>query len=699
MPWGGLRHAGPYHSQNTEPWFYRTPGLKIVVPSTPHDARALMAAAVADPDPVLYYEHIALYRDPRDQAGCCRRARRRRCRSARRRCGGRATTSRSSPTAPTCTSALRVAETAGRGRHRGRACSTCAASRRSTGTRVLAVARHCSTRADRPRGLAHRRHRREPGRDHPGRGVRVARRAGARSSARSTRRCRIRRRSRSSSCPARPRSSARRGCWPRTDQRSPLEPPPAAPPGTAWPDSDAGGPRACPDIIRLMIGGPLRRILHVDMDAFYASVEQRDDPSLRGRPVAVGGAPDGARRRRAPRATRRAKFGVRSAMPMSRAVRLCPQLVDRPAGLPASTARCRSRCSRSSATVTPLVEPLSLDEAYLDVTENALGASRSASTSRAASRQRIREETRLTASAGVAPNKFLAKIASGWKKPDGLTVIAPERVEASSRSCPSTRSGASGPVTARKLRAAGIDEARRRARRGRRGRSARPSEAGPSGCAVSPSERTTGRSSPTASASRVGCEETYAKDLDGPRARFATEIDALARHAAACLERKELLARTVTLKVRYNDFTTITRSDTRTRRRATPRRSPLAPWRCSRRPKPAGGRCACSASCVHGLGAFRRRTRSPGRRRAAARPAGRGRSAAPKRRAARDCRRSFRPRSGTPRPRSGRSAGEQQGVSRPCARDEPLELRTPRARRPACPAAGPRRQLSQPATS
>ena len=102
MPWGGLRHAGPYHSQNTEAWFYRTPGLKIVVPSTPSDARALMASAVADPDPVLYYEHIALYRDPRIKQ-LLADAGRRRCRSARRRCAAPATTWRSSRTAPTST--------------------------------------------------------------------------------------------------------------------------------------------------------------------------------------------------------------------------------------------------------------------------------------------------------------------------------------------------------------------------------------------------------------------------------------------------------------------------------------------------------------------------------------------------------------------------------------------------------------------
>jgi 2-oxoisovalerate dehydrogenase E1 component len=136
MPWGGLRHAGPYHSQNTEPWFYRTPGLKIVTPSTPHDARALMAAAVADPDPVLYYEHIALYRDPRvKQAiepgppapipiG----------RAALRRAGA---TWPSSPTGRTCMSPCAWPapwrKTASR-----RPCSTCAASSRSIARRSFA---------------------------------------------------------------------------------------------------------------------------------------------------------------------------------------------------------------------------------------------------------------------------------------------------------------------------------------------------------------------------------------------------------------------------------------------------------------------------------------------------------------------------------------------------------------------------------
>ena len=178
MPWGGLRYAGPYHSQNTEPWFYRTPGLKIVVPSTPEDARGLMAAAVADPDPVLYYEHIALYRDPRiKQVLRDGRAGRRR-RSARRPCAARATTLALISYGAYVHECLRVADDPGRRRHRGRGARPAHAGaarsrRRARGGEALRA------RARRPRGLAHRRDRRERRRDRPGGSVRMARRAGA----------------------------------------------------------------------------------------------------------------------------------------------------------------------------------------------------------------------------------------------------------------------------------------------------------------------------------------------------------------------------------------------------------------------------------------------------------------------------------------------------------------------------------------
>src|SRR5262245_25420318 len=198
----------------------------------------------------------------------------------------------------------------------------------------------------------------------------------------------------------------------------------------------------------------IRRILHVDMDAFYASVEQRDDPSLRGKPVAVGGQPH--QRGVVAAASYEARaFGVHSAMSMAKAVRLCPTLLI----VPPDFQRYKDASSRVFSIfreVTPLVEPLSLDEAYLDVTENAWGETFGTAVARRL-KQRIREETQLTASAGVAPNKFLAKIASGWKKPDGLTVISPERVEPFLQQLPVDALWGVGPVTATKLRGRGIE--------------------------------------------------------------------------------------------------------------------------------------------------------------------------------------------------------------------------------------------------
>src|SRR5438034_49220 len=195
------------------------------------------------------------------------------------------------------------------------------------------------------------------------------------------------------------------------------------------------------------------RILHVDMDAFYASVEQRDDPILRGRPVAVGGQPN--RRGVVAAASYEARaFGVHSAMSMAKAVRRCPSLVI----VPPDFARYKAASNAVFSIfreVTPLVEPLSLDEAYLDVTENAWGEPLGMTVARRL-KDRIRADTGLTASAGVAPNKFLAKIASGWKKPDGLTVIAPDRMESFLQQLPVDALWGVGPVTARKLRAKGI---------------------------------------------------------------------------------------------------------------------------------------------------------------------------------------------------------------------------------------------------
>src|ERR1700733_3617230 len=198
----------------------------------------------------------------------------------------------------------------------------------------------------------------------------------------------------------------------------------------------------------------MRRILHIDMDAFYASIEQRDDPALGGKPLAVGGQPN--RRGVVAAASYEARrFGVHSAMSMARAVRLCPSLLIVPPDFPRYKAA-SSAVFTIFREVTPLVEPLSLDEAYLDVTENAWQEPLAARVARRL-KDRIRGETGLTASAGVAPNKFLAKIASGWKKPDGLTVISPDRVEPFLQQLPVDALWGVGPVTARKLKARGIE--------------------------------------------------------------------------------------------------------------------------------------------------------------------------------------------------------------------------------------------------
>src|SRR5262245_46677326 len=196
-----------------------------------------------------------------------------------------------------------------------------------------------------------------------------------------------------------------------------------------------------------------RRILHIDMDAFYASVEQRDNPALRGKPVVVGGDP--TKRGVVAAASYEARaFGVRSAIPMSRAVRLCPSLVIvRP-----DFQKYRSVSEQVFAiyrSVTPLVEPLSLDEAYLDVTDNAWHEPLGMTVARRI-KQVIKETTGLTASAGVAPNKFLAKIASGWHKPDGLTVIAPERIESFLQDLPVDALWGVGPKSAERLSEQGV---------------------------------------------------------------------------------------------------------------------------------------------------------------------------------------------------------------------------------------------------
>ena len=301
-----------------------------------------------------------------------------------------------------------------------------------------------------------------------------------------------------------------------------------------------------------------RRILHLDMDAFYASVEQRDDPALRGKPVAVGGDP--SQRGVVAAASYEARqFGVRSAIPMSRAVRLCPSLIIvRPDFM-------RYRAASQAVfeifrSVTPLVEPLSLDEAYLDVSTNAWGEPLGRVVAQRLKAE-IRSATGLTASAGVAPNKFLAKIASAWKKPDGLTVISPDRVERFLQNLPVDALWGVGPVTAARLRERGIT-------RLTDVRTADPNLLREAlGSQVDWLRRLADGIDdrpvvPDRAAKSCGTENTFSRDLTDISA-MRTVVDDMARENARWLDRKALLCRTVTIKVRYSDFTTVTRSDTR----------------------------------------------------------------------------------------------------------------------------------------
>lgn len=300
----------------------------------------------------------------------------------------------------------------------------------------------------------------------------------------------------------------------------------------------------------------MRRIIHVDMDAFYASVEQRDRPELRGKPVAVGGRPE-SRGVVAAASYEARKFGVRSAIPMSRAIRLCPKLVI----VKPSFHKYRAVSQQVFEifhSVTPLVEGLSLDEAYLDVTENAWNEPLAMNVARRI-KSEIKSQTGLTASAGVAPNKFLAKIASAWRKPDGLTVIAPERVETFLQKLPVDALWGVGPVTAARLREFGItklmdvrtaDPARLDEAVGSLGEWLVELANGRDDREVTPDREAKSSSS----------EETYSHDLVDIEF-MQEEIDAMARENAEWLAKEGLLARTVTIKVRYSDFSTVTRSN------------------------------------------------------------------------------------------------------------------------------------------
>ena len=299
----------------------------------------------------------------------------------------------------------------------------------------------------------------------------------------------------------------------------------------------------------------VRKIVHVDMDAFYAAVEQRDRPELRGRPVVVGGPPDS--RSVVCTASYEARaFGVHSAMPSSQAHRLCPQAV-----FVALRFSAYSEASRALHAIlrdyTDVIEPLSLDEAFLDVTENKIGSPH-ATPIAVEIRRRVREELELTVSAGVSYCKFLAKIASDLRKPDGLSVILPEKAQEFIDGLAVSRFFSVGPATQKRLEAMGIrtgldlrnaGSARMEKLLGRQGLFLHGLSTG-----IDPRPVVAGRSRKS-----VGAEDTFQTDTTDIlwMRRF---LSTLAAKVADRLGGKG--GRTVTFKVKFHDFRQVTRSRT-----------------------------------------------------------------------------------------------------------------------------------------
>jgi DNA polymerase-4 len=299
----------------------------------------------------------------------------------------------------------------------------------------------------------------------------------------------------------------------------------------------------------------VRKIIHIDMDAFYASVEQRDAPELRGRPVVV--AWRGARSVVCAASYEARRFGVRSAMPAVRAERLCPQAVF----VPPDFTRYRAVSQQVRGILlrhTALVEPLSLDEAYLDVTPPGSEAASATATAQAIRRQ-IREELDLTASAGVAPNKFLAKIASDWRKPDGLFVIRPREVDAFLAPLPVERLPGVGKVNRERLVALGVatvgdlralPTAHLEERFGRYGRRLYELARGIDDSEVRPDR-------PVQS---ISAEDTFERDL--PLAELEPHILRMAEKTWRAAQKTSRRGQTVVLKLKTADFRILTRSAT-----------------------------------------------------------------------------------------------------------------------------------------
>jgi DNA polymerase-4 len=292
------------------------------------------------------------------------------------------------------------------------------------------------------------------------------------------------------------------------------------------------------------------------MDAFYASIEQRDHPEYRGKPIVVGGSPEGRGGVVATASYEARKYGIRSAMPSKKALQLCPEVLfirPRFAVYKEVSEKIREIFYR----YTDLIEPLSLDEAFLDVTEDKqnIGSAIEIATR---IREAIREELHLTASAGVSINKFVSKIASDMKKPDGLTFIGPSRIESFMEKLPVEKFFGVGKVTAEKMKSIGLHtgldlkklpEAMLVKHFGKTGKFFYKIVRGIDERAVQPDRET----------KSIGAEDTFPFDLATFEEMYP-ELDKLANVVCDRLQRYSLRGRTITLKIKYHDFKIITRS-------------------------------------------------------------------------------------------------------------------------------------------
>ncbi|MEQ9591216.1 MAG: DNA polymerase IV [Cyclobacteriaceae bacterium] len=301
----------------------------------------------------------------------------------------------------------------------------------------------------------------------------------------------------------------------------------------------------------------MRKIIHIDMDAFYASIEQRDNEAYRGKPLVVGGSPDG-RGVVAAASYEARKFGIRSAISSKRAIQLCPDVIfvyPRFSVYKEVSQKIREIFSR----YTDLIEPLSLDEAYLDVTEDKLGIG-SAIDIATDIRRAIKEELNLTASAGISVNKFVAKVASDLNKPDGQAFIGPSKIESFMEELPIEKFYGVGKVTAQKMKKMGLhkgtdlkklSESELVKHFGKAGKFYYKIVRGIDERKVQPYRKV----------KSIGAEDTFPYDLEELE-EMEEQLDKIGVLVHDRLTKKDLTGRTVTLKVKYHDFKQITRSRT-----------------------------------------------------------------------------------------------------------------------------------------